>query len=98
MDEPLPVNPYSGEFFEEFSMGVLKPIAVKWCHGDEAAALDLVHDTMKWFYSWKPWEKGIAYAGWPPYTITVMKRLRYGAVLEQLVTESFESLDELTKE
>jgi len=98
MDEPLTVNPNSGEFFEEFFIGKLKPIALRWCHGNEVAALDLVYDTAKWFYSWQPWQKGIAYEDWPRYTVKVMKRLHYGALLQDLVTESFDNLDERTKE
>src|ERR1041384_2249411 len=98
MDNGLKVNPYSGEFFEEFFIGRLKPIASKWCHGNELAALDLVYETAKWFYSWQPWEKGIAYEDWPRYTVKVMKRMHYGARLQDLVTESFDNLDERTKE
>ena len=98
MDEALPVNPDSGEFFEEFFMGRLKPLAFRWCRGNEAAALDLVQETAKWFYSWKPWEKGLPYEQWLPYTIKVMKRSHYGGVLKDPLTESFDDLDGATKD
>jgi hypothetical protein len=98
MDEALPVDPLSGKFFDDFFMGELKPIALRWCRGEEVEALDLVHDTAKWFYDWKPWEKGLRYEEWLPYTVKVMKRIHYRGILKEPLTESFDNLDGATKD
>src|SRR5258707_5696705 len=95
MDEALPVDPWSGKFFEEFFMGRLRPVAFRLCCGNETNALDLVHDTAKWFYDWKPWEKGLSCEAWFPYTVLVMKRIHYRRIKNEPPANQ---LDEATEE
>ena len=95
MDEALPLDPYTGEFFKEFFMGRLRPTALRLCRRDSERAMDLLHDTAKWFYEWKPWEKGLPYEAWVPYTVTVMKRI---LVRENKDLPQTEALDGATEE
>lgn len=77
MDEVLPIDPWSSEFVEAFFLRRLKAVALRLCSGNLDDAMDLLDDTAGWFYSWKPWTKGIPYEEWFPYSVTVMKRIHY---------------------
>ena len=95
MDEVLPIDPYNSEFVEAFFLRRLKAVALRLCSGNLADAMDLLDDTAGWFYSWKPWTKGLPDEEWFPYSVTVMKRIHYrGSKDEPPMDEFDEEMEE----
>jgi DNA-directed RNA polymerase specialized sigma24 family protein len=74
MEEGATYDPQDGEFFKEFFIQRLRPIAVNLC-GNQDRAKDLVQDMATWFYDWKPWlREGLStYEASLRYTTKVMK-------------------------
>jgi DNA-directed RNA polymerase specialized sigma24 family protein len=91
IDDAATYDPLSGEFYKQFFMERLRPIAEILC-GDPDRAKDLVQDTSKWFYHWRPWlREGLAtYGASLRYTTTVMKNIHASQSVEDPLAKAVE--------
>jgi hypothetical protein len=77
MEGAATYDPQDEEFYKQFFLNRLRPIALILCQGNMDRAMDLLQDTAKWFYDWKPWlHEGLStFDNSLRYTTVVMKRL-----------------------